>query len=582
MQVWHIQRKKTDFKEIASQFNIDQVTARLLWNRDIPLDKIEKFLYGDMSHFHDESLLKDMALAKRILFDAINRNDKIRIVGDYDVDGICATTILFKALTMLEANVDWDIPNRIIDGYGINRAIVKRAYDEGVKVIITCDNGISACDAISYAKELGMMVVITDHHELPEVLPKADAIINPKQPDCHYPCDMLCGAGVAYKLSLALLKERGIEKEATFVLLEYVALATVADMVPLVDENRLLVQIGLKYLKKTNQVGLKMLLNELEIKQENLQSYHIGFMIGPTLNAGGRLDTAKKCVELLLENNEVEARVLSEELVELNKTRKQMTEVMTYEGVNKAREYEEDRVLVIYLPECHESIAGIVAGRIKEEFYKPTIVLTNGEKGIKGSARSIEAYDMFKALSELSEYFLAFGGHPMAAGMTLKTKDVDAFRREINNKCRLTQEDMVEHIYIDMAMPLRYVDESLLREFDLLEPFGIGNPKPTFGESGAKVISAKVFGNDRRVLKLSLRSRENFVYQAVMFQHIDEFFDEMRREFGDAEVAKAKRGEANTLYVTCIYFPVLNEYRNQKTFQMQVRAIKASKNTETP
>lgn len=582
MQVWHIQRKKTDFKEIASQFNIDQVTARLLWNRDIPLDKIEKFLYGDMSHFHDESLLKDMALAKRILFDAINRNDKIRIVGDYDVDGICATTILFKALTMLEANVDWDIPNRIIDGYGINRAIVKRAYDEGVKVIITCDNGISACDAISYAKELGMMVVITDHHELPEVLPKADAIINPKQPDCHYPCDMLCGAGVAYKLSLALLKERGIEKEATFVLLEYVALATVADMVPLVDENRLLVQIGLKYLKKTNQVGLKMLLNELEIKQENLQSYHIGFMIGPTLNAGGRLDTAKKCVKLLLENNEVEARVLSEELVELNKTRKQMTEVMTYEGVNKAREYEEDRVLVIYLPECHESIAGIVAGRIKEEFYKPTIVLTNGEKGIKGSARSIEAYDMFKALSELSEYFLAFGGHPMAAGMTLKTKDVDAFRREINNKCRLTQEDMVEHIYIDMAMPLRYVDESLLREFDLLEPFGIGNPKPTFGESGAKVISAKVFGNDRRVLKLSLRSRENFVYQAVMFQHIDEFFDEMRREFGDAEVAKAKRGEANILYVTCIYFPVLNEYRNQKTFQMQVRAIKASKNTETP
>ena len=509
MEKWFVTMKKADFNGIAARYHISPILARLIRNRDVVEDaQIEKYLNGTLSDLHDGMQMKDMDRAVEILREKIGKHARIRVIGDYDIDGVNASYILQDGLSGLGADVDTDIPDRIRDGFGLNRMLIDKALEDGIDTIITCDNGIAARDEISYGKEQGLTIIVTDHHEIPYLeteegrqyqLPPADAVVDPHRPDCGYPFSGLCGAAVAYKLVEALYRAMEADLSRIGRLMEHVAIATVGDVMDLCGENRIFVKAGLEMLKHTQNEGLKALIECTGVPVERLSAYHIGFVLGPCINASGRLDTAKRALALLNAKDPEEAARLAEELKELNDSRKELTE----QGVERAVEMieqsslKEDRVLVVYLPDCHESIAGIIAGRIRERYYRPVFVLTSAEEGVKGSGRSIENYHMFEEMCRCRELFTKFGGHKLAAGLSMKEEHVDEFRRRINELATLTEEDLTEKVSIDMQLPIAYLSQKLVEELERLEPFGKGNTKPLFAEKNLRVISPRILGKSR-------------------------------------------------------------------------------------
>lgn len=558
--------KKADFNRIAEKYHISPITARLIRNRDITGDdEIDLYLNGTIADLCDGMLMRDMDRAVEILAEKIREEKKIRVIGDYDIDGVNATYILQEGLAGLGADVDTDIPDRIRDGYGLNKMLIDRALDDGTDTIVTCDNGIAAAEEIAYGKEQGLTVVVTDHHEVPYIetngdkeylLPPADAVVDPHRPDCGYPFKGLCGAAVAYKLVEALCDVMQRDPEDMDYLMENVAIATVGDVMDLTGENRIFVKQGLEMLKRTHNPGLKALIECTGIDVERLNTYHIGFVIGPCINASGRLDTAKRALELLNARTRREAVMLAEDLKALNDSRKEMTEKGVEEAVRliEHTDLREDKVLVVYLPECHESIAGIIAGRLKERYYRPVFVLTRAEEEVKGSGRSIESYDMFGQMCRCRELFTKFGGHKLAAGLSLAEENVELFRRTINELAELTEEDLMEKVSIDMQLPFPYITEALLRELSLLEPFGKGNPKPLFAERNIRVLGPRILGKNRNVLKCRLEDPSGNQMDAVYF--------------GDVETCLRKMEEKPVMSFT--YYPSINEYMGRKTLQVTI------------
>ena len=559
---WMLYAKKADFNALAARFHNTPISARIIRNRDVCGDEaIRKYLYGTWEDLYSPHRLKDVDLAADILSEKIKAQKKIRIVGDYDIDGVCSTYILYQALTRLGAVADYEIPDRIKDGYGINQQIVDQAAKDRVDTILTCDNGISAVAQMARAKELGMTVIITDHHEISQedgkdILPRADAIVNPRQKDCGYPWKEICGAVVAYKLIQVLYEKAGVPVKEWKDMVEFAAIATVGDVMRLQDENRILVKEGLKHIPWTESVGLKKLIEKNNLDSSSLSAYHIGFVIGPCLNAGGRLQTAKLALRLLLCRDEEEADRLALELKSLNDQRKSMTvQGLTEASQQVEQHYGNDKVLVVYLPQCHESLAGIIAGKLREKYHKPSFVLTKGAEGIKGSGRSIESYHMFQALTGVKELLTKFGGHPMAAGLSLEEKNVESFRRELNRQADLTEEDFIPRIWIDVPLPISYVSEKLIKELELLEPFGQGNEKPQFAQKDLTIRSARVVGKNRNAIKLSLVTPEGTPMEGMAFAEGDLFLQEM----GDSTVMDA------------IYYPGINEYNGRRSLQVVIK-----------
>ena len=559
--------KRADFKEIGERFGIDQVTARIIRNRDvIGEEAIEKYLHGSRKDFYSPWLLKGMEKAVAILQEKITNKNKIRIIGDYDIDGVMSTYILLVSLWGLGADADMVIPNRITDGYGINEHLIEQAWEDKRDTIITCDNGIAAATQIQKAKDLGMTVIVTDHHEVPfeetengrtEILPPADAVVNPKQKDCGYPFSGLCGAVVAMKVMEALYEKMAPEVDLVDRMLPFAGIATIGDVMDLKDENRILVKEGLQRLHHTTNLGLQELIRVNGLEPENISPYHIGFVLGPCLNASGRLDTAKRALKLLLAENREEAAVLAGDLKNLNESRKEMTA----QGVEKAIEQVEstsmmeDTVLVVFLPECHESLEGIIAGRLRERYHKPSFVLTRGEEGVKGSGRSIEAYSMYEKLCECKEYLTKFGGHPMAAGLSLEEENVETFRRKLNESSGLSQDDLVEKVSIDVPMPIHYIRKDLVRELSLLEPFGKGNEKPLFAQKNLWISQLRVFGKNRNVVKMRLTDENGYPMDGVYFGDGDAFVEEAR---GKQKIA-------------IVYYPDINVYQGRESLQVIIR-----------
>lgn len=568
MEKWFVMRKGAPFQEIAEKFHIHPILARLIRNRDvIGDDAIEQYLNGTIADLYDGMLMKDMDKAVDILMEKIRENKKIRIIGDYDIDGINSTYILLEGLKYLGADVDSDIPDRMKDGYGLNRVLIDRAFDADVDTIITCDNGIAAKEEIAYGKRLGMTIIITDHHEVPYeeddgvkqyLLPAADAVVDPKREDCEYPFKHLCGAGVAYKLVEALFESMGADVEDVDYLMENVAIATVGDVMDLVGENRIFVKQGLEMLKRTRSLGLKALIECTGVDVERLSAYHIGFIIGPCLNASGRLDTAKRALELLSARTRKEADVLAGDLKALNDSRKDMTMIAVEDAVKVVEEtsVKEDKVLVIYLPECHESLAGIVAGRMRERYNKPTFILTKGESGLKGSGRSIETYHMYEGLNKCKHLLTKFGGHKLAAGLSLEEENLQEFRELINAESNLSDDDLIPRISIDMQLPLCYVTEGLVDELELLEPFGKGNQKPVFVEKELEILSSRIFGKNRNVAKMQVRDRAGSVVDAVYFGDTERFMDYYSEKGGKAAFT---------------FYPTINEYQGRKSLQIVIQ-----------
>ena len=570
MEKWFVTMKKADFNGIAEKYQISPIIARLMRNRDVIGDEaIDFYLNGTVEDLYDGLLMKDMDRAVDILREKIEEGKKIRVIGDYDIDGVNATYILQQGLAGLGADVDTDIPDRIKDGYGLNQMLIDRALEDDVDTIITCDNGIAAMNEIAYGKENGMTIVVTDHHEVPYLeenrekkylLPPADAVVDPHRADCEYPFKGLCGAAVAYKLVEVLYRVSGkSEQEVEHLqesLMENVAIATIGDVMDLVGENRVFVKKGLELLKTTKNEGLHALMQCTGVDTANLNTYHIGFVIGPCINAGGRLDTAKRALELLNASNRREAVTLAADLKELNDSRKEMTEEGVEEAVRQieSSSWKDDQVLVVYLPECHESIAGIIAGRIKERYYRPTFVLTKGETGVKGSGRSIEAYDMFAEMSRCRELFTKFGGHKLAAGLSLEEENVEAFRKRINELADLTEEDLQMKVSIDMRLPFPYINEELIHELKILEPFGKGNGKPLFAESKLRVIQPRIFGKNRNVLKCRLEDQQGNQMEAVYFGEVEDCLRQMEKK--------------QTMSFT--YYPSINEYMGRRTIQLTI------------
>ena len=544
MERWVLLRKGADFEAIGKKYQISPRLACLIRNRDvIGEEAVDRYLNGTISDLYDGMLMKDMDKAIDILKEKILEDKKIRVIGDYDIDGVNATYILLEGLERLGADVDSDIPDRISDGYGLNRHLVERAYEAGVDTLITCDNGIAAADEIAYGKEMGMTVIVTDHHEVPfdeqdgekrYRIPPADAVMDPKQPDCLYPFKGLCGAAVAYKLMEALWESMGMDSADLDDLIENVAIATIGDVMDLEDENRIFVKEGLQMLRRTKNPGLKALIECTGIDKNSLNSYHIGFVLGPCINASGRLDTAKRALELLRAGTQKEADILAGDLKALNDSRKDMTE----EAVKQAEEQVEtttiskDKVLVVYLPDCHESLAGIVAGRIRENYYKPVFVLTDAEEGVKGSGRSIDGYHMYEELNKCKEFLTKFGGHRLAAGLSLPKENVGKFREMLNKNCTLTEEEMKEKVTIDMEMPFGCVTEGLVKELELLEPFGKGNTKPVFAARDVTLLGARILGKNRNVLKLQVQDVNGCRIEAMLFHHADDFLGKLEEQYG--------------------------------------------------
>ena len=566
MEKWFLTMKKADFNSIARKYHISPITARLIRNRDMIGDEaIDFYLNGTIADLYDGMLMQDMDKAVEILAEKIGEEKQIRIIGDYDIDGVNATYILQEGLSGLGAHVDTDIPDRIKDGYGLNIDLINRALDDGVDTIITCDNGIAAADEIAYGKKNGLTVIVTDHHEVPYVemngekeylLPMADAVVDPHRADCGYPFKGLCGAAVAYKLVEALYNVMQRDPEDVDYLMENVAIATVGDVMDLTGENRIFVKQGLEMLKRTKNQGLKALIECTGIDVERLSAYHIGFVLGPCINASGRLDTAKRALELLNAKTRREAVMLAEDLKALNDSRKEMTEKGVEEAVQmiESTSLKDDKVLVVYLPDCHESIAGIIAGRIKERYYRPTFVLTKAEEGVKGSGRSIESYDMFAQMCRCRALFTKFGGHKLAAGLSLEEGNVERFRETINDLADLTEEDLQMKVSIDMLLPFPYITEQLIGELQLLEPFGKGNTKPLFAERNLRVISPRIFGKNRNVLKCRLEDASGNQMEAVYF--------------GDVEACLKAMETKHVMSFT--YYPSVNEYMGRRTLQLTI------------
>lgn len=583
---WLLRNKKVDLKAMSEKYKISQLLCKLMVNRDI-IDEniINSYINPVYKYLHSPKTMKDVVIAVDIIKRKIQENKKIRIIGDYDVDGIISVFILYTALKKCGANVDYEIPDRIKDGYGINENIVKVAYDEGVDTIITCDNGISAIDQIQYAKDLGLTVIVTDHHDVPFIeedgvrtflSSQADAIINPKQIECEYKFKSICGAGVAFKLMEALYEEIGMDKEECYKLIEFVAIATVCDVVDLIDENRIFVKNGLEMLNNSKNIGINALKKACGLEDKEITAYHLGFVIGPCLNASGRLDSAKKGLELLLMEDDEEAKNLAQEIVDLNDARKNMTK----EGVDRAiniidsTDINNDKILVVYIPDIHESLAGIVAGRVKEKYNKPTIILTKSEEGVKGSARSIEEYNMFEGLLACKELLDKFGGHPMAAGLSLQEDKVDELRIALNNKCELTDEDLTRKIMIDSSLPLEYLNLHLIEELNVLEPFGKGNSKPVFGVRDAKITKAILLGKDKNVLKLKLLTNNNITIDAMIFNDLENFESKIIEKYGNEELDNLYNKSNNNISMDFTFYPSINEWNGNKSIQIVVNGIR--------
>lgn len=582
---WFVSVKKADFQAIGQRFGIDQVTARIIINRGITGEEaIAAYLSCSRQQLHDPHLLKDAEKGAAILARKIREGKKIRIIGDYDIDGVNASYILTAGLRACGAPADPVIPDRVHDGYGINERIIAKAAEDGVDTILTCDNGISAYSEIEFAKRLGLTVIVTDHHEVPFTvsdtgekayrIPPADAVINPKQEDCGYPYPGLCGAAVAWKFIQVLYGQMGIEKERSFDMIAHVAFATVGDVMELTGENRTLVRLGLDAIRKTDNPGLLALIRQNKLEQEKIKSWHFGFVLGPCINASGRLDTARRSLQLLLEPSLEQASVLAKELVELNDRRKGLT----LQGIEQARSIIEeqgiykDSVMVVYLPQCHESLAGIIAGRIREIYHKPVFVLTDAEDGgVKGSGRSIEAYSMYEEMSRCAPLMTKFGGHPMAAGLSMKRENTQRFRQELNACASLTEEDFIEKIHIDVPMPLSYISARLIRELECLEPFGKGNEKPVFAVRDLHPVRANIVGRNKNVLKLSVEDGAGGLMDAVYFGDIDAFLEFLREKSSESAVKALMRGAPQDIRFSVTYDPSIDAYMGRERVQIIIR-----------
>lgn len=567
MEKWMVYNKKADFQKIGSEFGIDPVIARLIRNRDIQdIDEIRSYLYGTLSEIPSPWKMKDIECAVQILQEKITQKKRIRIIGDYDIDGVTATCILLKGLKRLNANVDTYIPDRVKDGYGMHEQLIDKALEDGIDTILTCDNGIAAAAEIEYAKKEGLTVIVTDHHDIPFrdtengrvwIIPKADAVVNPKQNDCLYPNKNICGAVVAWKLVWALYERAGIDSEEIWDFLELAAIATVGDVMDLQGENRIIVKEGLKKLSSTSFEGLKALIRVNNLEGAEITAYHVGFVLGPCINASGRLDTAARSLKLLLAENMEDAMKLADDLYALNQSRKAMTEQGKEQAIQSIEEnnLSEDRVLVVYLPDCHESLAGIIAGRIRETYNKPVFVLTKGSDGVKGSGRSIEAYSMYEELVKCSDLLTQFGGHPMAAGLSMEEKNVELFRRRLNDNCTLTEQELIPKIMIDVPMPISYLSKKLTEQLKVLEPFGKGNTKPLFAQKNLRAVGTRVLGRNRNVVKMLLMDQNGIKMDAVYFGEAQEFVNFVQAH--------------DTISVT--YYPEINVYQGRETLQVVVR-----------
>ena len=567
MEKWMVYNKKADFQKIGSEFGIDPVIARLIRNRDIQdMKEIRSYLYGTLAEIPSPWKMKDMERAVQILQKKITQKKKIRIIGDYDIDGVTATCILLKGLKRLNANVDTYIPDRVKDGYGMHEQLIDKALEDGIDTILTCDNGIAAAAEIEYAKKEGLTVIVTDHHDIPFrdtedgrnwIIPKADAVVNPKQNDCLYPNKNICGAVVAWKLIWALYERLGIDSDEIWDFLELAAIATVGDVMDLQGENRIIVKEGLKKLSSTSFEGLKALICVNNLEGAEITAYHVGFVIGPCINASGRLDTAARSLELLLADNMEDAMKLADDLYDLNQSRKAMTEQGKEQAIQSIEENNlgKDRVLVVYLPDCHESLAGIIAGRIREAYNKPVFVLTKGSDGVKGSGRSIEAYSMYEELVKCSDLLTQFGGHPMAAGLSMEEKNVELFRRRLNDNCTLTEQDLIPQIMIDVPMPISYLSKKLTEQLKVLEPFGKGNSKPLFAQKNLRAVGIRVLGRNRNVAKMLLIDENGIKMDAVYFGEAQEFVDFVQAH--------------DTISVT--YYPEINVFQGRENLQVVIK-----------
>lgn len=566
-EIWMLQTKRADFNGLAMCLGVSPVAVRIMRNRGL-LDEREmrKYLYGTLDDLYDPRQMKGMETAAGIIEKKLIEGKKIRIIGDYDIDGVCSTYILLKGFHRAAGNgqIDYEIPDRIRDGYGINESIIRQAAEDGIDTLVTCDNGIAALKEISIAKQLGMTVVVTDHHEVPvdaygQILPPADAVVDPKQDGETYPYHEICGAVVAWKLINVIYEDLGIPEHEWMELLEFAAIATVGDVMKLQDENRLIVKYGLKKIGSTKNTGLRMLVEKNNLDINNLSTYHIGFVIGPCLNAGGRLKSAKVALRMLLEQDPDRVSGLADELKELNDVRKDMTAKGETEAIEQVeRFYMSDKVLVVFLPECHESLAGIIAGRLREHFHKPSFVLTRGEQSAKGSGRSIEAYHMYQGLCEVSDLLVKFGGHPMAAGLSIEESDIDEFRRRLNENAKLTEDDFVPQIWIDVPMPFEYVNEKIVDELKGLEPFGQGNEKPLFAQKSLTIRNVRVLGKNRNVVKMNLVTNTGHPFDGLLFADGDRFLEEQTGQ--------------NT--IDMIYYPDVNEYNGTRTLQAIIKNYK--------
>lgn len=581
---WVVAAKRADFKGIAERFGIDQVTARIIRNREVVGDEeIETYLHGTLADLNDPAQMKDIVRASGILQEKIKQEQSIRILGDYDIDGVQSVYILYSALKRCNARVDYVIPDRIVDGYGVNERLVRQAKEDGVDTLLTCDNGIAAFEEITLAKDLGMTVIITDHHEVPYEeqengnriyrIPPADAVVNPKQPDCPYPFKHLCGAAVAFKLVQVLYREKGFPDTEAFVYLENAAFATVGDVMDLQGENRILVKEGLKALNRTKNYGLRALAAKNQIPPGAIKSYHIGFVLGPCLNASGRLDTAKRALQMLLAKDEYQATEFAGDLYDLNVSRKELTE----QGVQQAKEIVEhmgsgkDKVLVIYLPDCHESLAGIIAGRIREQYNRPVFVLTKSEDGVKGSGRSIEQYSMYEEMSKCRELFTKYGGHPMAAGLSMPEEHVELFRKKLNENTVLTEEDLRGKIIIDVPMPLSYISKELIEELNSLEPYGKSNEKPVFADRNIEILSIRILGKNQNVCRMQVKSTDSAVMSALYFGETDRFLNFLEEKYGGKALAQALAGRESGMKVSFVYYPEINNYNGKESIQIVVK-----------
>ena len=582
MEKWFVINKGADFAGIAKRFGISPVTARLIRNREVMGDEaIARYLKGGIGELYDPHLLLDSDRLTDILVQKISEQKKIRVIGDYDIDGVMSTYILYKGITRCGGSVDFQIPDRMKDGYGINDHLIEQADEAGIDTIITCDNGIAAIGEIAHAKSLGMTVLVTDHHEIPYTEERgerhykrseADAIVNPKQMECTYPYKNLCGAAVAWKVIQILYEKCDIAVEESYDFLENVAFATVGDVMDLTDENRILVREGLKRIHTTMNPGMRALILQNKLEPEQISSYHFGFVLGPCINASGRLETAKIALNLFLQEDVKKASEIAAELVDLNAQRKDMTA----EGVELAMQQVEEgntgeKVLVVYLPDVHESLAGIIAGRIREACHKPTFVLTKSEDGVKGSGRSIEAYSMYEELCKCQELFTKFGGHPMAAGLSLPEANVEIFREKINACCGLTEEDFIPKIKIDIPMPVDYPDIPLVNELLLLEPFGKANVKPQFADKNLGIDRAGVVGKNQNVLKLTLKTERGKSIAAVYFGDVEEFREYYGRKYGENEVQQAFLGRTNGIRMSVVYYPEINRYQGNESIQIVIK-----------